>query len=150
MGMVVNKFGFKKVYGVDIGESIMQYEQHKQSYCDSQCFNNAFICLGHNIRKYNENRAVIGYVLSTDGVRKVAVRHCWNIISKIVVDVTMLANNESPISMLHYSYLPVVEYTPQEFLEEIEKNNGYPALSKTQKEYYYIRELKKKGFEVLE
>ncbi len=150
MGMVVENYGFKKVYGVDIGTSLMQYQQHQSMYQHSQCFNNAFICLGHNLRNYAENKAVIGYVLSTDGVRRVAVRHCWNIISNIVVDVTMLADNESPMSMLHYSYLPIMEYTPNEFLEEVEKNNGYPALPKTKKEYYYIKELKKKGFEVLE
>ena len=150
MGMEIENYGFKKVYGVDLGTSIMQYQQHQGMYQPSQCFNNAFICLGHNLSNYAENKAVIGYVLSTDGIRKVAVRHCWNIVNKIVVDVTMIANDENPISVLHYSYLPVIEYTPQEFLEEVEKNNGYPALPKTQKEYYYIRELKKKGFEVME
>ncbi len=150
MGMVVENYGFKKVYGVDLGTSIMQYQQHQGMYQPSQCFNNAFICLGHNIRNYGQNKAVIGYVLSTDGVRRVAVRHCWNIIDRIVVDVTMFANDENPVSVLRYSYLPVVEFSPQEFLDEIEKNDGYPALPKTHKEYYYIRELKKKGFEVLE
>ncbi len=148
--MTVETYGFKKVYGVDLGTSIMQYQLHQGMYQPSQCFNNAFICLGHNLSKYAENKAVIGYVLSTDGIRKVAVRHCWNIVNKIVVDVTMIANDENPMSVLHYSYLPVIEYTPYEFLVEVEKNKGYPALPKTQKEYYYIKELKKKGFEVLE
>ena len=150
MVMQVETFGFKNVYGVDLGTSVMQYQQHSSTYQRSQCFNNAFICLGHNIINYAQNKAVIGYVLSTDGKRKVAVRHCWNIIDKIVVDVTMCANDENPMAVLHYSYLPVIEYTPNEFLDEVEKNNGFPALPKTSKEYYYIRELKKKGFEVLE
>lgn len=151
MGAVqIEDYGFKKVYGVDIGTSIMQYQMHPLMYKRSQCFNNAFTCLGNNLNNYSKNKAVIGYVLSTDGIRRVAVRHCWNIIDNYVVDVTMLADDESPISMLGYSYLPIVEYTVQEFLEEVEKNDGYPALPKTQKEYYYIREMKKKGFEVLE
>lgn len=148
--MEIEKFGFKKVYGVDIGASLMQYQEHQSMYQRSQCFNNAFICLGYNLSNYAQNKAIFGYVLSTDGVRRVAVRHCWNIINQIVVDVTMFADNENPVSMLRYSYLPVMKYTPNEFLEAVERNGGFPALPKTQKEYYYIKELKKKGFEVME
>ena len=148
--MMVDKFGFRGTYGIDVGSSVMAYQENKKDYEKSQCFNNAFMCLTNNMRTYKNNFYVIGYVLSTDGVNKAAVRHAWNIINGIPVDVTMFANDENPISVLYYTYLPCAVYTNEEAVDAIEKNNNLPALPKTDKEKRIIRSLKRKGFMVME
>ena len=135
---------------INIGMSIVLYQNNSKSYIKSQCFNNAFKCLGNNIKGYKGNRAVIGYVLSTDGIRKVAVRHAWNIIDRVIIDVTMFADDESPISIFNYDYLPVRIMTTEEFLDAVEDNGGYPALPKTENELLVIEKLLKAGYEVLE
>jgi hypothetical protein len=148
--MQVNSFGFKNTYGIDLGASIMVYQQNSDVYQKSACYNNAFNCFDKNIATYNTNKVIIGYVLSTDGVRKVAVRHAWNEINGVAVDVTMIANDEHPLSIINYTYLPIQVYTPSNYIDAIIANDNKPWLPKTTKEHYYIKELKKKGFEVLE
>lgn len=145
----MNKFGFRIIEQIDIGRSILGYQRDAISYEASQCFNNAFRFLGNNITN-KTCKAVFGYVLSTDGIRKVAVRHAWNLEDNYIVDVTMIANSEHPISMLNYYYLPIEIYDAQTFLRKIEENNNFPCLPKTKKELDYIQKLKNKGFEVLE
>ena len=148
--MQVNSFGFKKVYGIDLGTSILLYQNNSRDYAPSSCYNNAFACLGNNIKTYKTNKAIIGYVLSTNGIIKVAVRHAWNEISGIKVDVTMIANDENPMSILQYSYLPIRVMTSEEFLNAIEANNNLPCLPITKEERNYRKLLKHKGFQILE
>jgi hypothetical protein len=148
--MQVNTFGFKNTYGIDLGASIMIYQQNSDVYQKSECYNNAFYCIDKNIETYRYNRVIIGYVLSTDGVKRVAVRHAWNEINGIKVDVTMIANDEHPLSIISYTYLPIQVYKPADYIDAVIANDNKPWLPKTAKEHYYIRELKKKGFEVLE
>ncbi len=143
-------FGFKKECRIDIGSSILEYSNSTDEYFPAECYNNAFKCLLNNIATHRDNRVFIGYVLSTDSVRKVAVRHSWNKIGRDLVDVTMFANDENPISVMNYSYLPIEEYDTESFLDAIGKNNLLPCLPKSKTEYYYISKLKSKGFQVLE
>lgn len=144
------RFGFKKEKRIDIGQSIIEYTKNKSMYLEGMCYNNAFLCMVNNVRTYNKNRVYIGYVLSTDGNRKVAVRHSWNKIGRDLVDVTMFANGESPISVLNYVYLPTAEYTPETYIAAVESNNNLPCLPKNKAEYNYRSLLKSKGFEILE
>ena len=151
--MEVNKYGFKNVYGIDLGMSIMLYQKNYMEYEESACYNNAFSCLAVNLETNRNNRAIIGYVLSTDGKRKAAVRHAWNEINGVKVDVTMLANEETrenPISIIYFSYLPIRVMTATEFLDAIEANRNMPCLPKDKREEYYLRELRRKGFELLD
>ena len=142
-----NTYGFKNVYMIDIGASIMYYQKRPDYYFSGECYNNAFRCLQSNIGV--ENKTVYGYVLSSDNTKNVAVRHCWNIINTIPVDVTMLANNINPISLINFTYLPIVEFNITELFSAVMKNDTLPALPTFKKEYYYIKKLKEKGFEIL-
>ena len=148
--MVNTTFGFKRESRIDISSSIMEYIKNRCDYESGMCYNNAFKCMTNNIRTYKDNRAYIGYVLSTDGKRKVAVRHSWNRIGKTLVDVTMFANNENPLSVFNFVYLPTAEYTSEEFLDAISHNNNLPCLPKSKIEYNYRFKLKSLGFEILE
>ena len=144
-----NFFGFKNAYSIDIGESYMEYSKRENEYSKSMCYNNAFVCLGHIMS--DNSRYVIGYVLSSDGTRKVAVRHAWNINKRgVALDVTMPANDENPLSLMHFVYLPVEEYTPKEALDAVEANNNLPCLPISNKEKRYLNKLRKKGFEILD
>lgn len=141
---------FKNLEKIDLGESFETYQKNKGDYVPCRCFNNAFAILTNNLRE--NARAVFGYVLSTNGERKVAVRHAWNKfdLCRDTIDVTMIANDENPLSMLSYRYLPIDIYTSNEFLDKIEENGGFPCLPKSNKELKIIKELEKKGYEVLE
>ena len=143
-------FGFANEYRVDISESIILWQRHEKDYVQSECFLNAYRCLNNNIKHFAANKCIYGYVLSTDGTRKVAVRHAWNIINGRKVDVTMFANRENPISVINYVYLPVDEYSPQKLLDKICENNGYVCLPKSEKELKIQKELIAKGIEILE
>ena len=142
-----NTYGFKNVYMIDIGASIMYYQKRPDYYFDGECYNNAYRCLQNNIGA--KNKTVYGYVLSSNDTKKVAVRHCWNIINTIPTDVTMLANDINPISLLNFAYLPIVEFNMPELLKAVVENNYLPALPIFKKERYYIKKLKEKGFEII-
>ncbi|MBP3781633.1 MAG: hypothetical protein J6I68_00120 [Butyrivibrio sp.] len=148
-------FGFRNAYGVDLGETVRLYNEDPADYEASMCYVNSFHLCANMMRRGRGKfvRSVFGYVLSSDGERKVAVRHAWNMIEvglfKAAVDVTMMANGESLFSVMGYTCLPVDEYTPGEFLEKVDKNNAMADLPVTQKEKKVVEKLKNKGFEVL-
>lgn len=146
----MTKFGFDIIEQADVGYSYMLYQKHSNTYKRAYCFNNSFNFLLNNMDTFITNKAVFGYVLSTDGIVKLAVRHAWNVKDNILTDVTMAANGENPLSMLNYYYLPIDFYDSNRFLEEIERNNGFPCLPKTESELCYIEKLKEQGFKILE
>ncbi len=140
-------FGFKHEQRVDLSDTYMAYTEKQDVYKEGQCYYNAFKVLDLS-KKHNKNdKIVFGYVLSTDGKRKVAVRHAWNYVNDRIIDVTMIANDESPISMLHYRYLPIDEYELEEYRDLMLKNETYD-LPLTSKEKRYIKKLEEKGFEL--
>lgn len=143
-------FGLDGLKIMDVGQSILLYDKNRKDYRPCNCFINAFQFLTNNMSTNRHNKAYIGYVLSTDGQRKVAVRHAWNSIKEDIVDVTMIANGEHPLNMIHYYYLPIMEYTNEQLLDAIEENNGYADLPKTTAELEWIKKLASLGFDVME
>ena len=146
-------YGFKNTYGIDLGETVRWYSEDPGDYEENGCYKNAFhLCDNGMLKSGYKVNAVFGYVLSSNSERKVAVRHAWNVfktpMADIPVDVTMMANGENLVSVLGYTYLPIDEYTPTQFLDEIDKNDGKCGLPETKKEKRFIQELTKKGFEV--
>lgn len=152
--MEFKTYGFEDVQHLDVGQSIFIYNKAPEDYKEANCYINSFhLCSNMVLKRGVKISAVFGYVLSSNSERKVAVRHAWNELDhgayKTIVDVTMIANNENPISMLGYTYLPIDRYSATEFSDGIGNNNMCADLPVTDKERCYIKELKEKGFEVL-
>ncbi len=147
MDINVVDFGFKNEYRIDLSDTFMAYLEKENFYKPSQCYYNAYKVIDMLEKHGRDDRIVYGYVLSTDGKRKVAVRHSWNRINDRKIDVTMLANDESPLAMMRYRYLPIDEYTIEEYREKTDEFGVY-SLPVTQKERKYIKKLKEKGFEM--
>ncbi len=140
-------FGFKNEHGIDLSDSIVAYMDREDMYKAGSCYYNAFKVLDIYHRHGENDKIVYGYVLSTDGKRKVAVRHSWNYVDDRKIDVTMFANDTSPISVIRYRYLPIDVYSLEEYRKLMLENNQYD-LPVTDKEISYIKKLKEKGFEL--
>ena len=141
-------FGFKDEYIIDLADTVVMYQSRPDMFEKSQCYYNAYKLLDALGGRGDRGRIVYGYVLSTDGKRKVAVRHSWNDIDDRKIDVTMLANDENLVSMMHYRYLPIDKYSLDVYRKLVLQNGAYD-LPETDREYAMVRRLKDKGFEVL-
>ena len=144
-----------KTYKCEIGQSLYDYLANKDTFKEGLCYNNSFILLSEYLSDTSV-RGVIGYVLSSDGKRKVAVRHCWlkrkNPYSNRseIIDVTMFANQYEPFEIMNFDYLEVKVLEPAVWLRLTERNNGCPAITGIRKEKDIVQGLKLEGYEVLE
>ncbi len=139
----------------DITQSLLDYAQNEHSFKKGHCYNNAFILMTTYLGN-SSVKGVIGYVLSSDGKQKVAVRHAWIEITDVytkerkVIDVTMYADEYNPQDILNFNYLPVKEFTPREWLELTEKNNGIPCIENLEGEASIVKNLTFEGYKVLD
>ena len=143
-----------ELYKCDLSMSVAEFLKAENNYGKGMCYNNAFIALTNHFTDKSA-RGVVGYVLSSDGKRKVAVRHAWvKIVDKYVgepriIDVTMFANECNPISVMSYDYLPVKELTPGEWSELTDRNGGMPCIENLDGEADIIKDLESQGYEIL-
>ena len=141
-------FGFKNEYYLDLADTFIMFQQSPSLFEKSECYYNAYTLLDNLEEHKDGDRIVYGYVLSTDGKRKVAVRHSWNELDGRKIDVSILANEENVISMMNYKYLPVDTYTFSLYRDLMIKYDRY-GLPETRKERKIVNSLIEKGFEVL-
>ena len=136
----------------DVGESLNAFYKYAGAeFKEGSCYCNAFKLLAIYLGKRPVS-GVIGYVLSTDGTRKVAVRHCWLRDDETgqAIDVSTFAAGYSPVAVLNFDYAEVMVMSPKEWLRKTESNNGMPCLDETPEELAYIEKLKEQGYEVLD
>ena len=137
---------------ISLGDSIYICEKYKGLFNESECYNNAFKALGHLVLEDKKSNYVgcIGYVLSTDGINKVAVRHAW-VKNKYnaIIDVTMPLYDYGIQSILTFEYLEVCTLTLRDWLEKIEKNNNIPCILNIRGEKKIIEILVKENFQIL-
>ena len=122
----------------------------------AQCYKNAFIlCMDMSCSK-EIVRGAIGYVLSNNGKRFVAVRHAW--VERLnrttgryddVIDPTVFVDGYNPVSVLNFEYLPVETISAERWLEKTENNDYCPDLWNLAGEDAVVAELREKGYEVL-
>lgn len=134
---------------IDLGMTIQYYIGNQDVYQKEECFLNAFTFLRHHITDSQNIQIIFGYVLSEDGIKKAAVRHAWNLYRGYVVDVTMPANDISPMSMLQYDYLPVEVYSAKEYLQKLEELDGKVCFPVSEREKEIRKQLLGEGYEVL-
>lgn len=140
-----------KLSRCDIGESLIAFNEYSEmEFKEGSCYCNAFKLMTQYVAQTKPVSGVIGYVLSTDGVKKVAVRHSWvrNEETGQAIDVSALAAGYSPVSMLNFDYAEVMVMSPMEWLEKTESNDGMPYVRETPEELAYVEELKEQGYEV--
>lgn len=139
----------------DLSQSLVDYIGNEYKYEKGCCYNNAFKVMTSH-RKDKSLRGVIGYVLSSDGVKKIAVRHSWvKLVDRYthypqIIDVTMFANGYNPVSVLGFDYLTVKEFTPTEWLRATEQNNNIPCIENLEGEEEIIQDLESQGYEILD
>ena len=132
---------------ISLGDSLYYNNLYKGIFIEEACYNNSFNLLSMLDK---DCKGVIGYVLSTDGKKKVAVRHSW-VVNKYnaIIDVTMPLYDYGIQSMLSYEYLPVISMTVGVWLDKIEKNNNIPCIMNIKGEKKIIKTLESEGFLVL-
>ena len=120
---------------------------------EGECYNNAFMLMGEHLRD-KSLRGVIGYVLSSDGSRKLAVRHCWlkrthpRTRQEEVIDVTVFADGYDPMSVQNFDYIEVQVLDPMEWNDLTAANDNCPSLTGLEGEAGIISDLKADGYEV--
>ena len=149
------------VYRSDLSQTALNYAKYSHLFKEAQCYINAFTLLAmlmsENDEQLNKSslKGVIGYILSENDVEKAAVRHCWlKYTDKYTgetkaIDVTPLAEGYSVSQMLYYQYLEIVSYTPQQWLEITEKNNGIPCVEGLKGEDSILKYLQSEGYNIL-
>lgn len=133
---------------ISVGDSYMYCQMYRNDFKPHMCYTNTFKLLYHMGFKFKDCFACFGYVLSTDGKRKVAVRHCWledPYFSGIDVSVHLDGFNQSAIN---YEYTLIDKLTPAEWLERINTNGGCADIWDFDNENEIIKTLKSEGFEV--
>lgn len=137
---------------ISLGDSIYICDKYKGLFKEEECYNNAFKALGYlNIEdKKSGYVGCIGYVLSTDGINKVAVRHAW-LKNKYnaIIDVTMPLYDYGIQSMLSFEYTELCTFTLKEWLGKIERNRNIPCILNIRGEKKVIETLIIEGFQVL-
>ena len=118
---------------IDLSKSIEYHEKRtffNRRYAKGLCYKNALSVLSEITLREKEVKAagVIGYVLSEDETKKVAVRHAWVKIydrhstEPLIVDVTMIADKTSIPTMLNCKYVEVEDFTYDEWFGLTVKN----------------------------
>ena len=146
---------------IDLSKSIEYHEKRtyfNRRYEKGLCYKNALSVLSKIALREKGVKAagVIGYVLSENETKKVAVRHAWVKIydrhstEPLIVDVTMIADKTSIPTMLNCKYVEVEDFTYDEWFGLAVKNNGIPCIENLEGEKEITEMLKKDGYIMLD
>lgn len=136
----------------DIDKSLYAFVNNPSGlFQEGDCYRNAFNLMATCRGKWESISGVIGYVLSENDERKVAIRHSWirDERTGLAIDVSVFAADYHPIEVVDFDYAEVRVIPTADWIEQIIENDFMPCLPQTPDEIKFLTEIKKQGYEVL-
>lgn len=116
-----------KKYFLNEENSLSLYKENKSKIIAKDCYHNIFRLISKYRKEFTSGdwKIAYGYISSVDNI---FCRHCFILFKDKVIDPTVYATNSNNSTRHYYVF---TEFSSiDEYLDAIEKENGYPALNK--------------------